>query len=61
VYHGNKRNIKVIRYIDDVVMFYNKEELITEAFKRLTEFLKLKRLNLLLNKTLIEIIILCTL
>jgi RNA-directed DNA polymerase len=49
--HNNKRNIKVIRYADDVVVFSNKEELITEAYKRLTEFLELRGLNLSLNKT----------
>jgi RNA-directed DNA polymerase len=49
--HNNKRDIKVIRYADDVVVFSNKEKLITEAYKRLTEFLELRGLNLSLNKT----------
>jgi RNA-directed DNA polymerase len=49
--HNNKRNIKVIRYADNVVVFSNKEKLITEAYKRLTEFLELRGLNLSLNKT----------
>jgi RNA-directed DNA polymerase len=49
--HNNKRNIKVVRYADDVVIFSNKEKLITEAHKRLIEFLELRGLNLSLNKT----------
>jgi RNA-directed DNA polymerase len=49
--HNNKRNIKVIRYADDVLVFSNKEKLITEAYERLTEFLKLRGLNLSLSKT----------
>jgi RNA-directed DNA polymerase len=49
--HNNERSIKVIRYAGDVVIFSNKEKLITESFTRLTEFLELRGLNLSLNKT----------
>jgi RNA-directed DNA polymerase len=47
----NKRNIKLIRYADDVLIFTNKETLICEAMQNLTSFLSNIGLELSKDKT----------
>jgi RNA-directed DNA polymerase len=48
---GNKRNIKLIRYADDVVIFSKSEKVINNALTLLENFLSLIGLNLSKSKT----------
>jgi hypothetical protein len=51
VCHKNKRNIRLIRYADDVVVFSKSEKAITEALESLKDFLSQMGLNLSESKT----------
>jgi RNA-directed DNA polymerase len=47
----DKRNIKLIRYADDIVIFSKSESTITEALNLLNDFLSFRGLNLSDSKT----------
>jgi RNA-directed DNA polymerase len=51
VCHGNKRNIRLIRYAYDVVVFSKDKKVITNALTSLKDFLSLIGLNLSESKT----------
>jgi RNA-directed DNA polymerase len=51
VCYGNKRNISLIRYADDVVVFSKNEKVIINALTSLKDFLSLMGLNLSESKT----------